>query len=262
MGRGKDDQLLELLAELARECVVTADSLHLVAEQLDPDPQLLVGRVQLDRVAPRPEAAPGEDVVISRVVQLDEPAQKLTLVDHVPGSDDEDPVLVLLGRTEAVDARHRGHDDHVTPEKQARGGRVTEAVDLVVDRRVLLDIGIGRRQVRLGLVVVVVRDEVLHPVLREKLLQLRRELSGERLVRLDHEGRALDRFDRPCDGGGLSAAGYPEKRLIPLPRSHALRQGADRSRLVASRLERRDHLERRHWNQGSDAVYQSLRPRV
>ena len=47
-------------------------------------------------------------------------------------------------------------------------GRVAHLVDLVVDRRVLLDVRVGRRDVRLGLVVVVVADEVADGVLGEE----------------------------------------------------------------------------------------------
>ena len=94
---GENDQLFELLAEVARESVVTADSLHLVTEQLDPDPQLLIGRVKLDGVASGPETSASEHMVVTGVVELDQPAKELALVDHVTGPDHEDPVLVLLG---------------------------------------------------------------------------------------------------------------------------------------------------------------------
>jgi hypothetical protein len=44
-----------------------------------------------------------------------------------------------------------------------------QPVDLVVDRGVLLDVGVARRDVGLGLVVVVVADEVLDGVVGEEL---------------------------------------------------------------------------------------------
>ena len=57
--------------------------------------------------------------------------------------------------------------------------------------RVLLDVEVGLRDVRLGLVVVVVRDEVLDRVAGEELAELVAELRGERLVVRDHERRPL-----------------------------------------------------------------------
>ena len=61
-----------------------------------------------------------------------------------------------------------------------------EASDVVVLRGVLLDVQVGLRDVRLRLVVVVVRDEVLDRVRREELAELVAELSGQRLVVRDH----------------------------------------------------------------------------
>ena len=71
------------------------------------------------------------------------------------------------------------------------GGRgVAEPVDLVVDRGVLLDVEVLRRDVGLGLVVVVVADEVLDGVLGEELAELVAELRRQRLVVGDHQRRA------------------------------------------------------------------------
>jgi hypothetical protein len=63
---------------------------------------------------------------------------------------------VGLGGTEAVDTGDAGDHQHVAAREQRVGGGVAELVDLVVDRRVLLDVGVGRRKIGLGLVVVVV----------------------------------------------------------------------------------------------------------
>ena len=85
----------------------------------------------------------------------------------------------------------RGHDDDVAPLEQGVGRGVAEPVDLVVARRVLLDVGVAPGQVRLGLVVVEVADEVLDRVVREELAELGVELGGERLVVGEDEGRAV-----------------------------------------------------------------------
>ena len=73
-------------------------------------------------------------------------------------------VAVLLGAAQAVDAGDRGHDDHVAPGEEGLGGGVAQPVDLLVDAGVLLDVGVGAGDVGLGLVVVVVGDEVLDGV--------------------------------------------------------------------------------------------------
>ena len=126
----------------------------------------------------------------------------------------------------------------------ADGGGVAQAVDLVVHRRVLLDVGVARRDVGLGLVVVVVGDEVLDPVLREELPHLVGQLGGERLVGGDDQRGPLGLLDRPGDGGGLARPGDAEEGLEAVAPLDALGQRGDGLGLVAGRLEVGDDLER------------------
>ncbi len=99
--------------------------------------------------------------------------------------------LVILGRAQAVDARHAGHDDHVAPADQRTGGRQPQPVDLLIDRGVLLDVNIALRNVGLGLVIVVIADEIMHRVVRKKLLELAIQLGGQRLIVREHQRRPL-----------------------------------------------------------------------
>jgi hypothetical protein len=68
---------------------------------------------------------------------------------------------------------------------------MAHAVDLLVDRGFLLDVGVGARNVGFRLVVVVVGDEILDRVVGKERLELSVELGGERLVRREDEGGAL-----------------------------------------------------------------------
>ena len=246
MGGGVDGDVLHLVAHLARQHVERHDALDRVAEQLHPQRLLLVGRVDLDRVAPGPEGAPHQVHVVAGVLEVDQPAQHVPLVHLVPDRDAEDPVAVLLGRAQAVDAGDRGHHDHVPPHEQGGRRGVAQPVDLVVDGRVLLYIGVRRGQVGLGLVVVVVRHEELDAVLGEEITQLRGQLGGQRLVRLDDQRRPLDLLDHPGDRRRLPGAGDALQRLVAIAAPDAFGQRGDRSRLVARGLERGDDLEIGH----------------
>ena len=239
---------------LARERVDRGDPLDLVAEQLDSHRVLLVCRVDLDGVAPHPELAPDEVGIVALVLHLDQPAQDGPLVLLGPPYQVQDPLGVLLGRSQAVDAAHRGHHDGVPAGEQGRRGGVAEPVDLVVDRAVLLDVGVARRQIRLRLVVVVVADEVLHPVVGEERPHLVGQLGRQRLVGGDDERRLLDFLDGPGHGGALAATGDAEKGLEPVPAPDTLRQPGYRLRLVAGRVVFGDHLEIRHGSDGTGGL--------
>ena len=119
-----------------------------------------------------------------------------------------------------------------------------EPVDLVVHRRVLFDEGVRGRQVGLGLVVVVVGDEVLHPVVGEKLSQLISQLGRQCLVRGDNQRGPLYLFDGPSDGGALPASGDPQQGLEPLSSLDAVSQLPDGLRLVPGRSEGRFDAKR------------------
>ena len=116
-------------------------------------------------------------------------------------------------------------------QRRLRGG-VAESVDLVVDRAVLLDVGVARRDVRLGLVVVVVTDEVLDPVVREELPHLVGQLRSERFVGSDDQGRTLHRLDGPGDSGALAAAGDTKQGLEPITPLDSRTQRGDGLRLI------------------------------
>ena len=240
---GVDGNVLELLPHLPGQHV---DALDGVAEHLDPQRLLLVGRVDLDGVTAGPERAAHQVDVVAGVLQVDQSAQDVALIMLASHGESEDAVPVLVGGTEAVDAGDRRHHDHVAAHQERRCGGVAQAVDLVVDRRVLLYVGVRSREVGLRLVVVVVGDEELDPVLGKEVTQLGGELGGQGLVGLDDEGRALGLLDHPGDGGRLAGPGDALQRLIAVAAGDAKGQGLDGGRLVAGRLEGGNDLEVGH----------------
>jgi len=174
-------------------------------------------------------------------------AQDEIAVGLLADGEKDEARLVLLRRPEAVDARHRRDDDDVAPRQQRERRRVAHAIDLFVDDRVLLDEGVGRRDVRLGLVVVVVADEELDRVLREQILELAVELPGQRLVVRDDQRGPLDLLDQVRHREGLAAAGHAEKRLVPVAAARSRDELLDGPGLVALGLVVGDQLERHGW---------------
>ena len=141
------------------------------------------------------------------------------------------------------------HDTDATmsvsrPREQRLRRRVAQALDLVVDRAVLFDVGVGGRDVRFGLVVVEVRDEILDGVVREELAKLGAQLRRQRFVVAEHERGLLDQLDDAGHRHRLAAPGHAEERLRPVAgrdaRGKRLRSGG----LVARQRERSDEFER------------------
>ena len=219
---------------LAGQGVELGDGLDLLAEHRDPPgPVLIVGGEDLDHVPPAAEGAPGEGLVVALVLLGHQVGHQPPLVHDLPHGQGEGHGGVGLHRADAIDAGDGGHDNHVIPLQHRPGGGVAHPVDLLVDGAVLLDEGVGPRHIGLGLVVVVVGDEVLHGVVREEGLELPVELGGEGLVRGQNEGRALGGLDQLGHGEGLAGAGDAQEDLIGLAVLDALGQLANGPRLVA-----------------------------
>ena len=98
----------------------------------------------------------------------------------------------------------------------------------------------------LGLVVVVVGDEVLHRVVGEELLELGAQLGGQGLVVGQHQGGPLDRLDDLGHGEGLARTGDAQQGLLIQPVFDACRQGGNGLGLIACRLIFADHFKFRH----------------
>ena len=230
---GEDRQVVELRVDLAGERVEVRDLLDLVAEERDPIRRLGRRRLHLDHVALDPEATAPEQRVVADVLRVDQLAEELVAVVLLPHRQVDEALLVLLRRAEAVDARDRGDDHRVAPREERCRGGVAKAIDVVVAGRVLLDVEVGLRDVRLRLVVVVVGDEVLDRVRREELAELVAELRRERLVVRDHERRPLQLLDQPGHRRRLAGARRPEQGLEAVARLERGAQLGDRMRLVA-----------------------------
>ena len=230
---GEDRQILELRVDLARQRVEVRDLLDLVSEQRDPVGGLRRCGLHLDDVALDTETAAPEQRVVADVLRVDQLSEQLVTVVLLPDREVDESLLVLLRGAEPVDAGDRGDDHRVPAAQQARCRCMPEPVDVVVARRVLLDVEVGLRDVCLGLVVVVIGDEVLDRVCREELAELVAELRSQRLVVGDHERRSLQLLDQPRHRRRLARAGRTEKGLEAVARLERLDELADRARLVA-----------------------------
>ena len=194
-------------------------------------------RENLDDVAAHPERAAEEIGLGALVLQRHQVGHQLALLDLAALLEREGHGRISFDRADAVDAGHRGDDDDVVALEQRARRRVAHAVDLLVDRGFLLDIGVGARHVGFRLVVVVIGDEIFHRVVGEERLELAVELRRQSFVRREDQRGALRRLDHLGHGEGLAGAGYAQENLRAVVALDAFDQLADRLGLVALRLE-------------------------
>ena len=111
------------------------------------------------------------------------------------------------------------------------------AVDLLVNRRVFLDVGVGPRHICFGLVVVVIRNEVLDRIVGKQVAHLAVKLGSQSFVGSEDEGRALTLGNDVRHREGFARPGDPEQDLILLALTDARHEGLDGGRLIAGWFE-------------------------
>ena len=234
---GVDLDEFEIVLLVAGERIEFFDILHGVAEQVHaPGAVFIVRREDVDDVAANAKRAAGKVGLGALVLQRHEVGDQLPLVDALALLQGKRHRGVGFDRADTVDAGDRGDDDDVVAFQERARRRVAHAVDLLVDGRVLFDVGVGARHIGFGLVVVVVADEIFHRVVGEEALELAIELRGQRLVRRQDDGGALRRLDHLGHGVGFSGAGDAEQNLRAVVAVDALDQFLDGGRLVALRF--------------------------
>ena len=120
---------------------------------------------------------------------------------------------------------------------------MAKTIDLLVDLRILFNVGVRARQIGLGLVVVVVRDKILNSVVRKELAELITQLRGECFVVRDDKRRPLHILNHVRDSERLARSRHAVKCLVLHATLQTRNKRFDRFGLVPSRFVVRDEFE-------------------
>ena len=233
------------LPDVAGQRIEELQRLDRVVEHRDAHGVLgVLGREDVDHFAAHAKRAAPEVRLVARVLHLGQPLDRVALRQRVALLHVQDHAVVFGRVADTVDRGDRRDDHAVRPLEDRLRRRKAHLLDVLVDRAVLLDVEIARRDVRLGLVVVVVRDEVLDRVVREEFAELGVELRGERLVRGEDERRPAGLGDDVRHRERLARSGDAQQRLEREPVLQALDELRDRLGLVAGGFERLEELVR------------------
>ena len=235
-----------LLADAPRERVEQHQRLHLVVEQLDAHRQLRVlSRKHVDGVAAHAEFAARKLHVVALVLHAHQLGDHVALAKLVAHAQRHHHLVVALGLANAIDGRNSGDDDNVCALQQAFGTAQPHLLDVLIDGAVFFNEQIALRHVGLGLVVVVVADEILHRVFRKKLAELAVQLRRQRLVGRKHDGRAAHAGDHVGHREGFARAGHAQQGLEHLAIVQTLYQLCNGRGLVTRRWVGHEQFEGR-----------------
>ena len=159
--------------------------------KLDPISFVLIARIDLDHVAAHAKAAALEIDVVAFVLQFDQPLQQGIARDAHPGFEKNQHAVIRIRIAETVNARDARDHDYIASFKQRARRRHAQAIDVFVDDRVLFDVSVRRRNVGFGLVIVVVRNEILDGVFRKERPEFLIKLGRQSLVVRNDKRRAV-----------------------------------------------------------------------
>ena len=230
---GVDGEARNFLADATGERIKQLEGLDLVIEQLDAQSHLTVfGGEHVDGVTAHAEGAAAEVHVVALVLHAHQLDHHVALPHLVARAQRHHHLVVRLRFANAVNRRHGGDDHHIAPLQQALGARQAHLLDMLVDRRVFFNEQIALWHIGLGLVVVVVADEILDRVFGEKLAKLAVQLRGQGFVGRKHDRRTPHTGDHIGHGVSLTRAGHAQQGLEHLAVLQALNQLFNRLRLV------------------------------
>ena len=237
MGGRIDGHMVYEAPGRAGDGVDLRDAVDLVAEKLDAQGVFVgIGQMDLQRVAPDAEAVALKIDVVALILQLHQLGAELVPVPLLPHPQRDHHIGVVDGVAQRIDAGDAGHDDHIPPLKQAGGGAVAQPVQLRVYIGILLDIGVRGGDIGLRLVIIIIGNEKLHRVFREKLPELRAELGRQGLVVGEHQRWPLELLDHIGHDKGLARAGDAQHGLLRKAQPGPPHQLLDGLRLSAGRL--------------------------
>ena len=90
------------------------NTVHFITKEFDANGVLLVGRPDFNHIASGSKLTALEIKFAAAVLHVDQAQQQFTTVHGVAAGDGQDPVSVVLRRTQSVDARHGGHHNRVS----------------------------------------------------------------------------------------------------------------------------------------------------
>ncbi len=113
-----DLDFVHFLQDLAGHRIGFDDPVDFVSKQLDSDDILAVNRDDLNDIPTYPESAAAEPEIIPGILDANQLAQNLVAIPKVAIFDRQRHAIVILRRTEAVNARDTSHNNNIASLKQ------------------------------------------------------------------------------------------------------------------------------------------------
>ena len=165
--------MLQPVLGLPCQHVNFGNTVNLIPEKLHTHSRLpTVSRKNLQHIPPHPKCPPVEIHIIAGILRVNQPSDYLIPIPAHARAQGYHHLLKILWLAKPINAGHAGNNNHVLTLNQRCCGRKPKLVYLLIDRGILGNVGIRRRNISLRLVIIIVGHKILHCILREVLLEL------------------------------------------------------------------------------------------
>ena len=168
-----------------------------------------VSRKDLDRISGRSENSSFEFKIISLVLKIRKLPAKFLWRNPPSNFQGHNDIGITFDGTYAIYARNAGNNDDIMTFQERPRCWMSHSVDLFINCRSFFDIRIRVSNIRFRLIVVIIRDKILHGIVWKKRLHLRKNLSSQCFVMGHYQSRAIQILNNIGNGESLSRSSYP-----------------------------------------------------
>ena len=204
-------RFLERVKRLPRDRVTNLDALDAVKVEHDAKRVVATRHPDVDHFPSHSALAALQVRGRPAVLEFDQFTQEVTGLDRLTNMATQMVFEERLGRVETVNARYRRHHDAVGTGDQGSHGGKPFLFNALVDAQLLVDVQVPLGEVGFRLIVVVVRDEVLHGVIGEIAHHFLVQLASKGLVVAHDECGDVELFNHVSHGERLAAARHAEQ---------------------------------------------------
>ena len=195
-----------------------------------------IGNKHINRVTLHTKLTPRRTHVITHIKRINQHPQQPIPAQPLTNTDINHRTTQRSRTPHAINTRHRRDNHNIPPaRKQSRQCRQPQTVNLIINRKILLNIRVRMRQISLRLIIVIVRNIILNRILRKKLLHLSIKLGSQRLVMTQNQRRTIHIRNHISNSESLTRTRNTQQHLSTTAPNNTLRQLTNSLRLITRR---------------------------
>ncbi len=115
MTGGENHHLIDLVQDLTGKHINIADIFDIITKCIDANSVFLIGRVDLDNIAPHPEGTPFRTHIVPGIMDINQFMKYFKTIKLLSLFDQYHHVPIVFRGTNTINAGDTGNDNHVPP---------------------------------------------------------------------------------------------------------------------------------------------------